>query len=113
MYSLARSTMRLNSSGVVFERGATWSGPASSCAAALSSGRSSASTTADSRSTARASAALAFTPACGRTGVTMVIVSSTASKAITRVGRTRTASGIPIGSGPGAGNESSISRTTS
>ena len=81
-------------------------------AADLSSGRSSASTTADRRSTARASAALALTPACGRTGVTTVMVSSTASKTITKVGRTRIASGMPIGSGPGRGN-SSISRTMS
>ena len=67
---------------------------------------------ADRRSTARASAAFAVTPGCGRTGVTTVMVSSTASNTITIVGRTRIASGMPIGSGAGGGN-SSISRTMS
>ncbi len=48
-------------------------------------GASSASTTADSRSLARASAVFAVAPACGRTGVTTVMVSLTVSKAtITR-----------------------------
>ena len=67
----------------------------------MSSGLSSASTTADRRSIARDSAALAVDPECARTGVTTVIVSSTASKAMTSVGRTRIASGMPIGSWPG------------
>ena len=54
---------------------------------------------AERRSVARVSAALArdARPA-RRTGVTMVIVSSTASKTMTTVGRTRIASGMPIGS---------------
>ncbi len=54
--------MRLNSSALVFERGVTSSGPASLSAADLSSGRSSASTIADKRSTARANAAWALHP---------------------------------------------------
>ena len=48
----------------------------------------------------------------GRTGVTTVMVSCTASNTITTVGRIMTASGMPIGSGLGAGS-SSISRTMS
>ena len=55
---------------------------------------------------------VAETPASGRTGVTTVIVSFTASNTITMVGRISIASGMPIGSGLGAGN-SSISRTMS
>ena len=113
MYSLARSTMRLKSAGVVFERGTTSSGPASISLEDLSSGRSSASTIADKRSAARASAASALMPARGRTGVTTVMVSFTASKAITKVGRSRIASGISIGSGGGSPNVSSIRRTVS
>ena len=69
-------------------------------------------TTAASRSPARASAALAVTPFMGRTGVTTVIMSATASNTTTMVGRTSMASGMPIGSGLGCGN-SSISRTMS
>ena len=80
--------------------------------AALSSGRSSASTIAGSRSVARASAALAVTPGSGRTGVTTVMLSFTASNTTTSVGRISTASGMPIGSGLGGGS-SSISRTMS
>ena len=47
-----------------------------------------------------------------RTGVTTVMVSLTASNTTTIVGRTSTASGIPIASGLGCGS-SSISRTMS
>ena len=68
---------------------------------------------ADKRSAARASATSAATPARGRTGVTTVMASFTASKAITKVGRMRMASGMPIGSGGGAASESSINRTMS
>jgi len=55
---------------------------------------------------------LAVTPGRGRTGVTSVIVSVTASKMMINVGRISSASGMPIGSGLGAGS-SSISRTMS
>jgi hypothetical protein len=51
-------------------------------------------------------------PLSGRTGVTTVIESFTASNTTMMVGRTSTASGMPIGSGLGGGN-SSISRTMS
>jgi hypothetical protein len=112
MYSFARATMAWNSLGVVFEVGGTSSAAARSLAGSLTSGRSRASTTAVSRSTARLNARSAGSPAAGRTGVTRVMVSSTESKMITTVGRTRMASGIPIGSGLGAGS-SSISRTMS
>ena len=50
----------------------------------------------DSRSVARVSATWALTPASGRTGVTTMIVSLTASKTTMIVGRTITASGMPI-----------------
>src|SRR6266568_4407913 len=103
MYSLARATIWRNSSGVVFEVGGTVSGPAGLPAASLSSGRSSASTMADNRSEARVSATAAVTAGSGRTGVTTVIWSLTASNTITTVGRTMMASGIPIGSGLGGG----------
>ena len=112
MYSLAARTMRSYSAGVVLEVGSTVSDPDGLPAAAWSSGLSKASTTAASRSVARASAVLAETPFSGRTGVTTVIVSFTASNTTTMVGRTTTASGSPIGSGLGAGS-SSIKRTMS
>ena len=64
------------------------------------------------RSLARASAAWAETVFSGRTGDTMVMVSFTASKMTTMVGRTRIASGRPIGSGLG-GPISSSRRTVS
>src|SRR4051795_13350978 len=106
MYSLARATIVLNSSGVVFEAGATVSGPAGAPAASLSSGRSSASTMAESRSDARLNAATALTSGSGRTGVTIVIESSTASNTMTTVGRSMIASASPIGSGFGGDNSS-------
>ena len=80
--------------------------------AALSSGRSSASTTPASRARRARSAAFAETPGSGRTGVTTVIASFTASNTTMSVGRISTASGMPIGSGWEAGR-SSISRTMS
>ena len=46
-----------------------------------------------------ASAAFAVTPGSGRTGVTTVMLSLTASNTTTSVGRISTASGMPIGSG--------------
>jgi len=67
---------------------------------------------AERRSLARAKADSAAMPLSGRTGVTTVIASLTASNTTTMVGRISTASGIPIGSGLGCGN-SSISRTMS
>jgi hypothetical protein len=100
------------SAGVVLDCCAMSSGPASNSAAALSSGRSSASTIAESRSLARASAALAEMPGSGRTGVTTVMVSLIASNTTISVGRIRIASGTPIGSALGAAS-SSISRTMS
>src|SRR5471032_1440503 len=110
MYFLAFSTMAWYSAGVVFDVEATAKGPASNAVADLSSGRSNASTTAESRPVARASAALADRPGSGRTGVTTVIESLTASKTTTSVGRISTASGMPIGSGLGAGNSRSEER---
>jgi hypothetical protein len=65
------------------------------------------------RCCARANAVSAEMASSGRTGVTMVIVSSTASNTITSVGRTRIASGMPSGSRRGADSESSTSRTVS
>ena len=88
------------------------SSPALTLGGEYPSGGSSASTTADRRSPARANAVSADTPLSGRTGVTTVIASFTASNTTTMVGRTMTASGMPIGSGLGGGN-SSISRTMS
>jgi len=67
---------------------------------------------AERRSRARAKAVSAAMLFCGLTGVTTVIVSFTASNTTTMVGRTSTASGIPIGSGLDRGN-SSINRTMS
>ena len=67
---------------------------------------------AERRSVARASAVFAVAPFSGRTGVTTVIMSRTASNTTTIVGRMRIASGMPIGSGLGCGN-SSICRTMS
>ena len=87
-------------------------GPASLPAASLPSGRSSASTIAESRSAARLNAAAGVTSGSGRTGVTTVIVSCTASNTMITVGRIMTASGMPIGSGL-CGGSSSISRTMS
>ena len=112
MYSFALRTMALNSSRVVFDFAGTSMGPASCSVSDLSSGRSRLSTTRASRSTARASADFASTFFSGRTGVTIVIESFTASKTTMIVGRTSIASGMPIGSGLGAAN-SSISRTMS
>jgi hypothetical protein len=113
MYSFALRTIAWYSSGAILDLAATSSGPASAPpAAACPSGRSSASTTADRRSCARSSAVCADTAGSGRTGVTTVIVSFTASNTTTSVGRISTASGIPIGSGWDAGS-SSISRTMS
>ncbi len=66
----------------------------------------------DRRSIARLSALAASTPFSGRTGVTTVRASFTASNTTINVGRTSTASGIPIGSGLFTG-KSSISRTMS
>ena len=97
---------------MVLEDGHTVSGPARTSGGACASGVSRASTTAASRSPARVKAVSAATPLSGRTGVTTVIASLTASNTTTRVGRTSTASGMPIGSGLGGGS-SSISRTMS
>jgi hypothetical protein len=112
MYSFARATIALKSSGAVFDVGGTVSGPAGAPAASLSSGRSSASTIAERRSDARLNAAAAVTLASGRTGVTTVMESCTASNTITMVGRSMMASGVPTTSGLGGGS-SSISRTMS
>ena len=112
MYSLAAFTIRSYSAGVVLEDGHTVSGPALTLGGECASGASSASTIADSRSLARVKAVSALTPLSGRTGVTTVMESFTASNTTTMVGRTSTASGMPIGSGLGCGN-SSISRTMS
>src|SRR6516225_6502810 len=80
--------MRLNSAGVVLDVGLTSSGWLS-ISAILSSGRSSECTTANRRSLAPTSVAWADTDSCLRAGVTIVIVSSTASKIRISVGRTR------------------------
>src|SRR5207302_4662496 len=103
MYSLAVFTIRSYSAEVVLEEGHTVSGPALTLGGECASGASSASTMAASRSPARVKAASEETPLSGRTGVTTVIASLTASNTTTTVGRTSTASGMPIGSGLGCG----------
>jgi hypothetical protein len=112
MYSLALSTIERYCAGEVFEAALPCGGPLSSEGVDLSSARSKASTTAESRSVARESATRADTCGSGRTGATTVIVSCTASNTMITVGRRRIASGMPIGSGLLDGN-SSISRTMS
>src|ERR1700682_2839817 len=112
MYSLATPTIRSYSAGVVLEDGHTVSGPVFTLGGAWVSGASSASTIADRRSLARVKAVSAVVALSGRTGVTTVMASFTASNTTTMVGRTSTASGMPIGSGLGGGS-SSISRTMS
>src|SRR5436190_16886738 len=112
MYSLATLTIRSYSAGVVLEDGHTVNGPAWRVGGECASGASSASMIAERRSLARAKAVSAVMLFCGRTGVITVIASFTASNTTTMVGRTSTASGIPIGSELGRGN-SSINRTMS
>ena len=79
---------------------------------AWSSGPSSAAMTASSRASAASYAARAETPATGRIGVTTDISSRTESNTTITVGRTSSASGMPIGSGF-AGARRSIWRTMS
>ena len=95
MYSFAAFTIRSYSAGVVLEDGQTVKQPGFDagrrmCRAALRAHRP----LPDSRSFARVNAMSAETPLSGRTGVTTVMVSFTASNTTTMVGRTITASGI-------------------
>src|ERR1700719_3500578 len=99
MYFLATLTMRSYSADGVLDDGQTESGPFCTRGGEWASGASSASTTAASRLHARSNAVSAEMPASGRTGVTMVMMSVTASKTTTAVGRSNMASGTPIGSG--------------
>ena len=97
---MALSTIALNSSGDVLDLAATSSGPEFCLGRGLlerpieriDHGR-------QSLDWARASAVLALTLVSGRTGVTTVIESFTASNTTISVGRISTASGMPIGSG--------------
>src|SRR6516225_3988991 len=79
MYSLAAATIRSYSAGVVLDDGQTVSGPTFMLGGAWVRGASSASTMADRRSLARVRATSAVMAASGRTGVTTVIASFTAS----------------------------------